>query len=62
MSQEIREECNFYLRELLSSPNLIKKWWTKPNNGFQGRPPEEVFEENPEEVLKYLIKYCDYQG
>jgi len=60
--QEIKEECDYYLRGLLSSPNLINKWWTKPNNGFGGKIPEEVFEENPQAVLNYLIKYYDYQG
>jgi hypothetical protein len=59
LKNEIWSECDYYLSEILPNEELKRKWWKRINPGLGGRPPQEVFDEDPKVVLKYLIKYVD---
>lgn len=46
---------NALLLSLLGNPELIAKWWTTPNKGFDMQCPQDVPEA---EVKRYLESFC----
>jgi hypothetical protein len=52
----IRKRCEFLLITLVGR-KLAKQWWQSPNKAFEGKTPEERWEENPEDVYDYLTYY-----
>lgn len=53
--KNIADYCNAMLMSLLGNPDLVIRWWTTPNQAFDGECPQEV----PEEFVKaYLESFC----
>lgn len=46
---------NSLLLGLLGDINLVERWWTTPNKGFNGQCPCDVPEA---EVKRYLEYFC----
>jgi hypothetical protein len=54
----IRKICNIQLETLVGFENVYE-WWTIPNAFFKGRTPIDVFDEDPWNVLGYLISVTE---
>jgi hypothetical protein len=50
--------CNAMLQALLGREDLVERWWSSPNRGFDGKTPDEVWETRPMEVFSYLNGHC----
>lgn len=50
-----KDYCNRLLLALLGSPDLVDRWWTSPNKGFDNKQPCEV---PLADVASYLEGYC----
>ena len=46
---------NSLLLTLLGDINLVERWWTTPNKGFNGQCPCDVDENS---VRRYLEYFC----
>ncbi len=56
-----REKCSALVETLFpNQEHLWDKWWNSPNNAFNKQTPNEMFEQNPDVVLRYLL--CQYNG
>lgn len=53
--------CNFLLTALVGA-DLVEKWWDSRNHAFDLKTPREVFENDPQEVLNYLMRFADGGG
>jgi hypothetical protein len=56
-----KENCDLFLKALLGKDELIEKWWTGKNLGFDSQTPREVFdsgEEGKERVYEYILHYA----
>lgn len=41
---------------------LAPKWWDSPNKAFEGKTPNEIYEENPKKVKNYLLWHATCGG
>lgn len=55
------EEAQILLYSMLGNVDLVNQWWNTPNKGFDDKRPNEIWEKNPDRVLKYL-NLCAYGG
>lgn len=59
MDQPItKSELNKHLFALVGSDQLVAQWWMTPNRAWQGREPEEIWARDPEEVIRYVMRFC----
>ena len=57
MSDDLRKQCDDLILAMVGE-ELAPLWWTGSNKHFDGKTPEDVFKHSPNEVYKYLVKYC----
>lgn len=52
-----RDKCNKMIQLLLpAQPHLQERWWSGANLAFEGRTPDDVFNQDPKLVVQYLFK------
>jgi hypothetical protein len=60
--EKIRLQCDALLLSMLGNEALCESWWKGSNKGFDGKTPEEVFHNNPNQVISYLMRFYDAGG
>jgi hypothetical protein len=54
--ENLKLRCDALLTALVGK-NLVDDWWNRPNKGFDLQTPIAVFEQNPERVYNYLMRF-----
>lgn len=54
--ETLKLRCDDLLTALVGK-NLVDDWWNRPNKGFDLQTPITVFEQNPERVYNYLMRF-----
>jgi len=52
----LEEKCNIILEALLGNNELISIWWSTQNRAFEFQTPRDVFQTDPDKVVKYLYR------
>ena len=47
-------ECDRLIESMVGK-DLVNKWWSSPNNAFDGSTPAQMFTEDPRSVYEYLM-------
>ena len=55
--QEFRKIAD-QLVESMVGKNMIKSWWTSPNQAFEGRTPETQWTQGSDSVVNYLMHHA----
>lgn len=58
MTDTYKQRCDEIVRALVGD-KLVEQWWQSANRAFDGRTPQEAFDENPAAVGQYLLNQCD---
>lgn len=53
-----KQELNRHLFALVGSDQLVEQWWSTPNRNWQGKEPQNIWDDDPEEVIRYVMQYC----
>lgn len=51
-----KEPINLVLKSLLGSEELVHKWWNTTNRYFDYHTPNQIWEQNPQSVKKYIAE------
>ena len=54
-------EAEHLLGALLGNQSLVEQWWTTANRAFDDQRPADVWDMDPDRVLKYLV-HAAYVG
>jgi len=57
LEEQMRAECEDRLLALLGSEHLVERWWYSPNREFGMVNPQQVWLEEPQQVLDYLRRF-----
>ena len=57
MEDKIKRKLNVCLFAMLGSDDLVNRWWESPNLAFENKTPNEVYEENEQQVIDYVLSY-----
>ena len=57
MEDNTKQDLNTCLFAMLGSDELVNKWWESPNLAFENKTPNEVYEENEQQVIDYVLSY-----
>lgn len=55
----LKKRCDALLQAMLGRQDLVDRWWTGSNKGFNGETPEKVFDRDPDQVYSYLIRCAE---
>lgn len=53
-----RAELDRHLFALVGSESLVEQWWATPNRQWRGREPQAIWEQDPDEVINYVMRFC----
>jgi len=42
---------------MLGSDDLVNKWWESPNLAFESKTPNQMYEEDEQQVIDYVLSY-----
>lgn len=51
------EELNKILLAMIGDSHLVKEWWNSQNLAFHYATPREIYEEDPERVINYVMEH-----
>ena len=51
------EALNKVLLPMLGDARLVDMWWNGQNKAFHYATPKEIYEETPEDVIKYVMEH-----
>ena len=51
------EALNKILLAMIGDPHLVTEWWNSQNKAFHYATPREIYEENPEKVIAYVMEH-----
>ena len=51
------EALNKILLAMIGDPHLVTEWWNSQNRAFHYATPKEIYEENPERVINYVMEH-----
>lgn len=51
-----KERLNGLLFAIMGSNTLVKRWWNKPHQDLDNKPPVEVYESDPKRVTNVILK------
>jgi len=51
------EALNKILLAMLGDARLVDMWWNGQNKAFHYATPKEIYEETPEDVIKYVMEH-----
>jgi len=57
MMQMSLDELNRTLLAMLGDARLVDMWWNGQNKAFHYATPKEIYEETPEDVVKYVMEH-----
>ena len=57
MMQMSLDELNRTLLAMLGDARLVDMWWNGQNKAFHYATPKEIYEETPEDVIKYVMEH-----
>jgi len=41
---------------IMGDGTLVDRWWNSPNGFFEGQPPAQVLDQDPQRVCDYILK------
>lgn len=50
-------ELNTILLAMLGDARLLNMWWDGQNKAFDYATPREIYQENPEKVIAYVMEH-----
>lgn len=57
MEDKTRRKLNVCLFAMLGNDDLVNRWWESPNLAFENKTPNEMYEENEQQVIDYVLSY-----
>jgi hypothetical protein len=57
MDSDKKRKLNIMLFAMLGSDDLVNKWWESPNLAFENKTPDQVYEEDEQQVIDYVLSY-----
>lgn len=57
MEDKTKRKLNVFLFAMLGNDDLVNRWWESPNLAFENKTPNEVYEENEQQVIDYVLSY-----
>lgn len=57
MEDSIKRKLNVCLFAMLGNDDLVNRWWESPNLAFENKTPNEMYEENEQQVIDYVLSY-----
>jgi hypothetical protein len=57
MEDKTKRKLNVCLFTMLGNDDLVNRWWESPNLAFENKTPNEVYEENEQQVIDYVLSY-----
>jgi hypothetical protein len=57
MEDKTKRKLNVCLFAMLGNDDLVNRWWESPNLAFENKTPNEVYEENEQQVIDYVLSY-----
>jgi len=42
---------------MLGSDDLVNRWWENPNLAFENKTPNQMCEEDEQQVIDYVLSY-----
>lgn len=57
MENSIKRKLNVCLFAMLGNDDLVNSWWESPNLAFENKTPNEMYEENEQQVIDYVLSY-----
>jgi hypothetical protein len=57
MDSDKKRKLNIMLFAMLGSDDLVNKWWESPNLAFESKTPNQMYEEDEQQVIDYVLSY-----
>ncbi len=57
MESDKKRKLNIMLFAMLGSDDLVNKWWESPNLAFENKTPNQMYEEDEQQVIDYVLSY-----
>jgi len=57
MDSDKKRKLNIMLFTLLGSDDLVNRWWENPNLAFEDKTPNQMCEEDEQQVIDYVLSY-----
>jgi len=57
MDSDKKRKLNIMLFTMLGSDDLVNRWWESPNLAFENKTPDQVYEEDEQQVIDYVLSY-----
>ena len=57
MEDKTKRKLNVCLFAMLGNDDLVNRWWESPNLAFENKTPNEMYEENEQQVIDYVLSY-----
>jgi hypothetical protein len=57
MDSDKKRKLNIMLFAMLGSDDLVNRWWESPNLAFENKTPDQVYEEDEQQVIDYVLSY-----
>lgn len=57
MDSDKKRKLNIMLFTLLGSDDLVNRWWENPNLAFEDKTPNQMCEEDEQQVIDYILSY-----
>lgn len=57
MDSDKKRKLNIMLFAMLGSDDLVNKWWESPNLAFENKTPNQMYEEDEQQVIDYVLSY-----
>ena len=57
MDSDKKRKLNIMLFTMLGSDDLVNRWWESPNLAFEDKTPNQMYEEDEQQVIDYVLSY-----
>lgn len=57
MDSDKKRKLNIMLFAMLGSDDLVNRWWESPNLAFENKTPNQMCEEDEQQVIDYVLSY-----
>lgn len=57
MDSDKKRKLNIILFAMLGSDDLVNRWWESPNLAFENKTPNQMYDEDEQQVIDYVLGY-----
>jgi len=57
MDSDKKRKLNIMLFAMLGSDDLVNRWWESSNLAFENKTPNQMYDEDEQQVIDYVLSY-----